>query len=184
MEDNKIIELYFNRDEKAIEETELKYGTRLYIFSKKILKNHEDAEEAKNDTYLAAWNSIPPEIPKHFYAYLLKICRNFAFGIVDRYCAQKRSADIFELTGEMEACIPDKMQDISFSEIEIGMIMSRFLSTLTKENRIIFLRRYFFYDQIAEISALHHISASKVKTSLHRTRKKLREFLESEGIHI
>ena len=184
MDDAKIIELFWARDEQALAETEAVYGGKLRRFAEKILKNTEDAEECVSDTYLKAWETIPPQKPVYFFAYLVKICRHFAFGRLDWKSAAKRQADIVELTAEMEACIPGDCLEKKLESEEIGREINQFLASLPKESRVIFVRRYWCADSIQEISKRYRISESKVKTSLHRTRIKLRKYLEKEGILI
>lgn len=179
-EDKTIIEMFFSRDEKALQETEQKYGKNLSYLAYHILRNQEDAEEAVSDTYLNAWNSIPPQKPVSLFAYLAKLCRNNALDKLDRKHAQKRNAEIVALSEEMEMCIPDNLHSMenSLNENEISEYINEFLKTLSKESRILFIRRYWFSESIKEIAAHYSMSESKVKTSLHRTRKKLRDFLE------
>lgn len=181
-EDKIIIEMFFSRDEKALRETEQKYGKNLSYLAYHILKNQEDAEETVSDTYLNAWNSIPPQKPVYLFAYLAKLCRNSAFDKLDRKQTQKRNAAIVALSEEMELCIPDTLQNIenALNEYELSEYLNEFLKTLSRESRIIFLRRYWFSESIKEIAAHYSMSESKVKTSLHRTRKKLRDFLEKK----
>lgn len=185
-EDKTIIEMFFSRDEKALRETEQKYGKNLSYLAYHILQNQEDAEEAVSDTYLNAWNSIPPQKPQYLFAYLAKLCRNSAFDKLNRKHAQKRNAEIVALSEEMKTCIPDKLNSIenALSENEIADCINEFLKTLSKENRIIFMRRYWFSESIKEIAVNYNLSESKVKTSLHRTRKKLRDFLERKEFYI
>lgn len=182
MEDKKIIDLYWARNEDAIAETEAVYGAKLWTLAERIVQCHEDAEESVSDTYMKAWETIPPQRPNYFFAYLAKICRHFALGKLDWKNAAKRKAEVVALTQEMEQCIPDTSRDGAMAGKEIGRILNRFLETLTPENRCVFLRRYWYVDSIAEIAARYGISESKVKTQLHRTRAKLRTYLEKEGI--
>ena len=111
MEDSKILELYFARNEDAIRHTDDTYGRRLYHLADSIVKNGQDAEESVSDTYMQAWNTIPPQRPRHFFAYLAKICRNFALKKLDWKKAAKRNAEVVSLTEEMEMCIPDQSRD-------------------------------------------------------------------------
>lgn len=184
MEDIQIIELYFARDERAIRETEASYGRRLHSLAIRILQNYEDAEESVSDTYMKAWNTIPPQRPAYFFAYLAKICRHFALGRLDWNNAAKRKADVVSLSDELQRCIPDRTQSSRPEGEEIGQALNRFLATLSQESRMIFLRRYWFADSIEEIAARYGITQSKVKTQLHRTRAKLHSYLESEGIYV
>lgn len=184
MEDRQIIALYWDRNEQAIEETEKAYGARLSALSNRILNSQEDAGECVNDTYLAAWSTIPPQLPEYFFAYLAKICRNFSLGRLDWLNAAKRKAEVVTLTREMELCIPDRSNDRRLEGQELGKLLNRFLGTISRENRMIFLRRYWYADSIQEIAQRYGITQSKVKTSLHRTRNKLSAFLAKEGVAV
>lgn len=139
MNDNQIIELFFTRNEDAIQQTAYKYGTRLTGLAANILRNNEDAQECVNDTYLKAWDTIPPTKPNHFYAYLAKICRFFAFGKLDWKNAAKRNAEVVALTQEMEECIPGSWHDTTVDSAEISSLVSSFLHGQTQENRMILL---------------------------------------------
>lgn len=182
MEDAKILDLFWARDEEAIRQTDTAYGKKLHMLAKKILNNREDAEESVNDTYLKAWQAIPPHRPNYFYAFLASICRHLAFHRVDWKLAAKRNAEVVSLTREMELCIPDTRRDRTLEGKEIGRILDDFLASLPKETRLIFLRRYWHVDTIAQIAARYGITESKVKMQLSRTREKLRMHLEKEGI--
>ncbi|MDO5521870.1 MAG: sigma-70 family RNA polymerase sigma factor [bacterium] len=184
MEDHRIMELYFARDEDAITETAYTYGNKLDNLSLRILKNSEDAKECVNDTYLKAWNSIPPQKPNYFYAYLAKICRFICFGKLDYKNAKKRNFDVVTLSEELTSCIPDQFSTIDAEQQAIGEVLSSFLRTLSEEHRLIFMRRYWYSETISEIAKRYHLTESKVKTSLHRSRNKLRNYLEREGIRV
>lgn len=184
MDDGKLVGLFWRRDEAAIDQTQAKYGQLLLRLAQRITGNMEDSLECVNDTYLAAWNAIPPERPQYFFAYLSKICRNLAFGVLDRREAEKRSATVVELTQELQQCLPDRMAEARLEGREIGEVLNRFLGALKTEERRIFLRRYWYGDSVAEIASHFSATQSKVKTQLHRTREKLRRFLEQEGIGI
>ena len=184
MEDAKIIELFFQRNEQAVQETDTAYGRKLYVLSNHILNNREDAQECVSDTYMETWKSIPPKRPKYFYAFLASICRNMSFNRLDWRLAAKRNAEVVALTQEMETCIPDSRQDGEMDRQELRRVLESFLDGIAKESRLIFLRRYLYMDTVAQIAARYGISESKVKTQLHRTRNKLQLFLESEGIYV
>ena len=184
MEDEVIIELFWVRDETAIRNTSQKYGEKLHRLAMKILYNHEDAEESVSDTYLTAWNTIPPKRPQYLFGYLAKICRLTSYGILDRKTAKKRQAEIVELTAELESCIPDPSSEADFSGEELGRILNDFLKNLSEEKRLIFMRRYWFEDSICEISERYGIGESKVKVTLLRTRNELKKYLEKEGIFV
>ena len=184
MDDSKIMELYFARNEDAIRYTADTYGRRLYCLAQRIVQNDQDAEESVSDTYLKAWNTIPPHKPKYFFAYLAKICKNFALDKLDWKAAAKRKAEVVSLTQEMESCIPDSARSYDVDRKELGMILDSFLRTLTPENRMVFMRRYWYMDTIAEIAARYGIGESAVQMRLSRTRGKLQAYLEMEGIRL
>ena len=184
MTDSQIIELYWARKEEAIKETDLRYGKKLHSLADKIVRNFEDAQECVSDTYLKTWDTIPPKRPEYFFAYLAKICRNFALGVLDWKSAAKRKGEIVSLTAEMETCIPDPQHERKLEGEELGECLNRFLETLSRDNRVIFLRRYWYMDSIADIASHYGMTESKVKTQLHRTRTKLHSFLEKEGITV
>ena len=184
MDDAKIIDLFWARNEKAIQETDKTYGRKLHVLANKILNNREDAEESVSDTYMKTWEIIPPQRPNHFYAFLASVCRHLSFHKVDWKLAAKRNAEVVTLTQEMEMCIPDTTRDRELEGKELGRIMNEFLESLPKETRLIFLRRYWHVDTIAEIAARYGMTESKVKMQLSRTRAKLCTFLESEGIYV
>ena len=184
MTDAQIIALFWERNETAISETDALYGRRLRILSDKILCSARDAEESVSDTYLRTWETIPPKKPSYFFAYLAKICRNLSLGRLEWNSAAKRSAQIVTLTREMEECIPDRSLERKLEGEELGRILDLFLESLSSESRMIFLRRYWYADSVQEIAARYQISQSKVKTQLHRTRNRLKVFLEKEGIRI
>jgi RNA polymerase sigma-70 factor (ECF subfamily) len=184
MEQSIMTDLLWNRDEKGLRDIETVYGPALTRLALRITDNSGDAGECVNDTYLAAWNSIPPNRPQSLFAYLAKICRNLAFGVLDRRNAGKRSAVLVELTAEMEQCIPDLLAQEQMDSREIGRILNQFLGTLKPEQRRIFLRRYWYGDTVKETAAFCGVSEAKVKTSLHRSREKLRTVLQMEGITI
>ena len=184
MEDSKILELFFARNEDAIRHTDDTYGRRLFALADNIVRNDQDAEESVSDTYMRAWDTIPPQKPQHFFAYLAKICRNFALKKLDWKNAAKRKAEVVSLTQEMEACIPDSTRDREMEAKELGMLLDRFLRILTPENQMVFLRRYWYVDTIAEIAARYGISESAVQMRLNRTRARLCTYLEKEGIRV
>lgn len=182
MEDTQIIDLFFSRDQQAIQQTEKKYGRLCYHIAWNILSSREDAEESVSDTYMKAWENIPPTKPTFFYAYLAKICRFLAMGKLDWNNAAKRKAEVVALSDEMENCIPDLSREMQIQSQELGALLNEFLGTLSQENRQIFMRRYWYAESIAEIAQRFHLGESNVKTKLMRTRNALRTFLEKEGI--
>jgi len=185
MEDKDIIDLYFARDESALEETSKKYGAALSHISKNILKDVHEAGECFNDTLLAAWNHIPPEKPNNLFAYLAKTIRYISFGRVDYHNAQKRNANLVELSEEIENHILQHVDDnMRLEGKEISRVVSVFLKSIKYEHRIIFVRRYWYGDTITVIAEMMHTSEGKIKSVLFRTRNKLKEYLEKEGISI
>ncbi len=184
MKDTEIIDLFWARSEDAIAETDKAYGRRLHALSNRILNNREDAEESVNDTYMSVWDCIPPQRPKFFYAFLASICRHLSFHKVDWRLAAKRNAEVVSLTQEMEMCIPDSTHNRILEQRELGRIINAFLESLPKDTRLIFLRRYWHLDTIAEIAVRYGMTESKVKMQLSRTRAKLCTYLEREGIYV
>ena len=184
MTDAQIIALYWDRNEDAIRQTDLAYGKKLHFLADRIVQNFEDAQECVSDTYLKTWETIPPQRPNYLFAYLAKICRNFALGVLDWKSAAKRKGEVVSLTAEMETCIPDPSHERRLEGEELGEILNRFLESLSQESRVIFLRRYWYLDTVWEIANRYGMSESKVKTQLHRTRTKLHSFLEKEGITV
>ena len=184
VDDAKIIELFWLRDESAISETDAAYGCKLHALSNNILRNHEDAEESVSDTYLRTWNTIPPQRPKFFFGYIATICRHLSLNRLDWRMAAKRNAQVVSLTQEMEMCIPDRMLEAKMTGKEIGKLLNQFLDSLSQQSRVIFLRRYWYVDTVSEIADRYGMSESKVKMQLSRTRSKLSAFLEKEGITV
>ena len=184
MDDKKIIELFLARNEDAIKHSDDTYGRRLFHLADNIVRNDQDAEESVNDTYMKAWNTIPPRKPQYFFAYIAKICRHFALDKLDWNNAAKRKAEIVSLTQEMELCIPDARQEWTLSGKELGRILDLFLRTLTPGNRVVFMRRYWYADSIGEIATRYGIGESAVQMRLSRTKAKLCAYLEKEGIRV
>lgn len=183
MEDHAIIELYWQRQETAIQETAVKYGAFLSGLSWNILRSHSDAEECVNDTYLRAWNAIPPQRPSAFKLWLGRITRNLSLDRWRKAKAEKRSGDLEVLLGELDVCVPAPQSvEKQLEDVEIAAVISGFLRTLSAQNRTMFLRRYWYGQSIAEIAAALHCGEGKVKSSLFRTRAALRETLEKEGV--
>ena len=183
MQDEQIIELYCKRNEHAISETAAKYGIPLERLAERIV-SVEDAEECVNDTYMNAWNHIPPTIPKYFFAWLAKVCRNLALGKIEWSHAKKRSAQIVTLTQELEECIPDLAAEAEKSSKELGTLLTGFLEGISKKKRLMFLRRYWYGDSIKEIARECGVLEGNVKTTLFRVRRDLKKYLEQEGIWV
>lgn len=184
MEDLQIIELYFERDEQAIRETDEKYGRLCHSIAQKLLDNQEDTEECVNDTYWSVWNRVPPTRPQCLRAFLCKITRNLAIKRFDYNRAARRSPELCLPFSELEEVLPDRRINVQSSEEEIGRAISDFLRTEQPMSRVVFLRRYWFLDSIEEIARRYSYSESKVKSMLFRTRNRLREHLRKEGIEL
>lgn len=186
MEDFKIIELFFERKEYAIAETERKYGGYLSKIAYNILFDSEDSEECVNDTYMKAWNSIPPQKPNVLSTFLGKITRRLAIDVFRKKHAEKRGNSEYALSlSELDECISDRFSaEAEFERKELSESINRFLASLSKENRDIFLCRYFYSDSIKEIASFFGTSESKIKSSLFRSRKLLKEHLEKEGFYL
>ncbi len=186
MDEKQIIDLYWTRSERAIEETARKYGKFCFQIAYNILANRQDSEECVNDTYLQTWNAIPPRRPNKLSAFLGKITRNLALKTYERYTAQKRGGGQVVLAlEELAECIPDpRSLEQQVSERVLADKLNLFLAGLSAESRKIFMRRYWQLCSVKEIAAVYGISESKVKMSLMRTRGKLRSFLEQEGIDL
>ena len=183
MDDDKIIELYLSRNESAIRETQEKYGSRLRQTAYRILEDHGAAEECENDTYLEAWNCIPPHEPRgYFFEFLIRIIKHAAIDACRRNNRLKRKADFCELTKEMEECLPGEGgMDRKMEAQELGEIITDFLRSYPEEQCSIFLRRYWYYDTVPEISRRFGCTQGKVKSILFRMREALKKRLEREG---
>lgn len=183
MDDQKIVALYWQRDESAIAETQKKYGRFCYSIAYNLLHSHEDAEECENDTYLDAWNTIPPQKPAILSSFLGMITRRRA---LDRYRvkrAQKRGGDTVHVSfEELEECIaaPYSMDDEDATEA-LTAALNRFLCRLPSRECDVFLRRYWFFDSVRDICERYGYGESKVKMMLKRTRDKLAAYLKKEG---
>lgn len=184
MEDQQIIELFWDRDNGAIHAAQEKYGGSLLHLAERLLHSAQDAEECVNDAYLKAWNAIPPERPSLLFAYLAKVCRNLALDRLDWRNAQKRKAEVVSLTLELESCVPVGRNRDKLESWEIGELLTGFLRQLPEEQRNIFLRRYWYADSIRDIAWRYGYSESKVKTTLMRLRNRLRSYLEGEGVTV
>jgi len=186
MEDIEIIDLFWNRCEDAIRETDLKYGKLCKNIAYNILSSVEDVEECVNDAYLGAWNSIPDERPGLFSAFLCRIVRNLSLKRYEYVHAQKRNPGVVTSLEELYACISenDTANNSLGTEYEDNVLrdaINRFLEMLHEDARNIFIRRYWFFDPIKEIACRYGVSVSKVDSTLVRTRKKFKQFLIKEG---
>lgn len=184
IDDSSIIQMYWDRDEEAIGKTREKYGKYCYSIAYGILNNNEDAEESENDTYLGAWDSMPPHKPDVLKTFLGRITRNLSLNKWRDKTAIKRGAGEVGLTlDELTECIPaTESVDRAIELKELGRIIDLFLRRIPESERNVFICRYWYFDSIADISKRYGYSVSKVKMMLYRTRKKLQSKLEEEGV--
>lgn len=180
MEDQRIIDLFFRRKDDAIDQTNQKYGKYCYTIAWNILSNRQDAEECVNDTWLGAWNAIPPHRPAHLRPFLGKITRSCAFNRRKAQQTQKRGGGELPLIlEELECClpsVPSAAEDLEEAELENSI--NAFLHTLPEQECSIFLRRYWFAEPLSEIARRYGLNLNTVKSSLHRSRGKLKRHLE------
>lgn len=184
MDDSKILELYFSRSEKAIQETDKKYGGYCYKIAYSILANREDSEESVNDTYLNAWNCIPPRKPAKLSAFLGKLTRNIAIDRWRNMSAQKRgNGEVDIALDELSECVSGKQSiEEEIIQKEVVACLNRFLATLSDDERIVFMCRYWYVNSINEIADKTGFSIGKIKSMLHRTRGKLSRQLDKEEL--
>ena len=183
MDDSRIIELYWERSENAINETAKKYSKYCRYISYNILHNNEDVEECVNDTYLRTWNAIPPKNPNCLATFLGKITRNLSLDKYKQYTAEKRGSGQTELAlSELEDCIPARsdVEQVIDEQILVKAI-NGFLEALPKIKRIIFVRRYWYLSSIKEIAGEYGMGENKAKSMLFRTRNELKKYVEKEG---
>ena len=186
MEDEKIIALFRERDERAISEVMEKYGRYLTTVSYNILKNHEDTEECLNDTLIRAWNAIPPAEPVYLKAFLTKIIRNLSLNRLKDSQAKKRGGGEYDIAlEEIQDFLPDEAEvEDKIDGILLRDMIETFLGELPKKQRIVFVQRYFFLDPVLTIAEKNGMTESGVKTTLFRIRKRLKDYLESEGVQV
>ncbi|MBD5117235.1 MAG: RNA polymerase sigma factor [Ruminococcaceae bacterium] len=184
MEDKQIIDLYMQRNESAISETASSYGGYLSKLAFNILYSKEDSEECVNDTYMKAWNVIPPNSPKNLRCFLGKITRNLALNIVEMKNAFKRgNGQVYAALEELEECIPSgESVEEKYDEKALISVINGFMKTLPRRTRVVFVKKYWYMASINEIAALTGLTESNVKAILMRTREKLRKTLQREGI--
>ena len=182
LEDTEIVDLYLARNEHAIVMTEEKYGRSLRKIISSVLDD-EACKECENDVYLRAWNLIPPNEPRdHFFAFLGKLARNLAIDEWRRTNAQKRKATMIELSEELQECMPaGNSVEGEILSGELKKTINSFLRTKSQTERKIFLRRYWYFDTVPEISNRYGYTQGKVKSALHRMRGELKGVLEKEG---
>ena len=179
-----IINLYFERNEQAINETDAKYGRLCFGIANNILADNEDAEECVNDTYLSVWNQIPPTRPNNFRSFLCKIVRNLSLKKLDYNLAAKRDKNMTISFSELENILQDNKIDDEPEYEELGKIISDFLWQEKEVSRNVFIRKYFFLEAVSDIAERYSFSESKVKSMLYHSRNRLKEYLRKEGIEV
>ena len=182
MEDHQIVDLYWARSEAAISETERKYGRMLNSISFSLLSSAEDAEECVNDTYVAAWQSMPEERPMYLGAFLSRIVRRISISRFRSEHSLKRGGAA-SLIEELSECIPSSSSvEAEYENGRLKSALERFLGELDEKKRAVFIRRYFYSQPIEQISKAMGLKVGSVKSVLSRTRQSLREMLEKEGV--
>ena len=183
LEDSKIISLFYERSEQAIVELSQKYGAAIRKTAANILKSRLDVEECANDTYLGVWNTIPPQHPNPLVSYVCKIARNIAVNRYHANTAEKRNGNYDLVLDELEECLPSGFNvETELEAKELTEAINRFLQTLEKEDRFLFVRRYWYADSVKSVAKQFGFSESKVKSMLMRTRTKLKQKLAEEGL--
>lgn len=178
MDDSRIIELFYERSESAIQALSQKYGHVCTKTANNILNNYQDAEECVNDAYLAAWNSIPPQKPNPLLSYVCRIVRNLSIKRYHANTAAKRNSIYDAALDELENCFPSSASvEEELDARELARMIDYFLETLDPKNRVMFVRRYWYSDSITELAALFHTSSHNISVRLSRTREKLRKYL-------
>lgn len=184
MDDLTIIEMYFSRNEKAIEETDKKYGKLCFGIAKNILASDEDSEECVSDTYLNTWNAIPPTRPVNFRALICRIVRFLSLKRLDYNTAAKRSQNMTVSFSELEDVLSNDCFSSDSEYADIGRIISEFLYREKEDSRNVFVRKYYFFDSVGEIAKRYSFTESKVKNMLYHSRIKLKKYLEKEGVEV
>lgn len=183
MKDEMILELFFRRSQQAVRELDHKYGKPCYRLSYRIVGDRQDAEECVNDSYLGAWQSIPPERPCPLLPYLLKIVRNISLKLYWKKNAAKRRTACQVALEEVEGFLADSRTPQEEVEArELARLLEGFLDTLTPENRVIFLRRYWFLDSYREIAAAVGLTEKNISVRLARTRRRMKEYLAEQEV--
>ena len=183
MEDSRIVELYWQKNADAIKETDSKYGAYCFAIADNILHNKEDSEECVNDTWLNAWNAMPPQKPTKLQMFLAKITRNISFNRFNARSAEKRGGgEIVLVLDELAECLASESDVASeFEARELGRCIRSFVRSLPEREGNVFLRRYFFTDSVAQIARKYGLTENNVMVILSRTRTKLKTYLIKEG---
>ena len=182
VEDSRIIGLFFERSEQAIEALDRKYGAAVRRTAANILNDRLDVEECVNDTWLRVWNSIPPQKPNPLASYVCRIARNLAVNRYHANRAEKRNSAYDLVLDEMAECLPSGVDiETEYDAKEFSAAINRFLAALSPEDRVLFVRRYWYADSVAELAAALGGSANRISVRLFRLREKLRNTLVKEG---
>ena len=184
MDDKQIISLFFARSEQAITELSRKYGALCFRLANSILNDQQDAEECVNDVYLGAWNSIPPQSPDPLRAYICRIVRNHSLKKLRANTALKRGSQFEVSLEELANCIPDNSLDEQLAVSELSAQIDAFLSALPRDDRVMFVKRYWFSESLSEIAAAFAITENNVSVRLSRIRKKLHQYLDRKEVTI
>ena len=184
IDDKKIIELYFERNEQAIKETDIKYGKLCHKIAYNILNNLQDSEECVNDTYLGVWNKIPPTRPDNFKAYISKIVRSISIDKFRKQKAKKRSADMVMALVELTEVLPDERHAPGRNDEEIGKLIRIFLRKQKEEVQRVFVLKYFYFESNRAIAEKYGFTERKVTHMLAHTRAQLKEYLIKEEIYL
>ena len=183
MDDKQIIELYFERNEQAIKETETKYGAFCHRIAMNILGIHEDAEKCVNDTYYSVWKQIPPTVPKVFKVYLGRITRNLSISRFRAMRAKKRYSSMEIMLSELNDCVPSSSNvEQTIEVMQLSDYISEWLDSLPEEDCALFVRRYWFGDEVQELAKKCGITAAKMAQRMLRLRKSLKAALEQKGV--
>ena len=182
LDDGKIIELFYERSEQAIIELSSKYGAVCRRVADNILNDPGDCEECLNDAYLAVWNTVPPQRPDPLLSYVCRIVRNLALKRYHENTAQKRNSTYDVALDEIADCLPASASvEEEVAANEMAGAINRFLGTLDRQSRVLFIRRYWYADSIGDLAGLFHISRHAVSVRLSRIRKALKQYLSHEG---
>lgn len=185
MEDEAIIQLFWQRSEEAVVQTEHKYGKLLLRIAKNILRDKRDAEEAVWDAYQRLWNSIPPQRPRRLLAYAAKLCRNASLDILRKNTAQSRDNRADVLFSELDACLPaPENPEARLEEQELVLLINTYLLSLDTTSRVLFVRRYFAMEELDTLASAFGMTKNAVNVRLYRVRQGLREHLNKEGVAV
>lgn len=183
MDDSKIIDLFFERSDKAIVELSSKYGSVCMKVSMNVLNDFHDAEECVNDSYLGVWNAIPPEKPNPLLAFVCRIVRNVSINRYKRNRAKKRQSNYDLCLEELEGCVSaDNSVEEAFDFSELSAYIDEFLDSLSEVNRMLFVRRFWYMDSYEDISKASGLKEGTIRTRLSRTKGDLKKFLEKRGV--